>query len=88
MATEKEILKAAADNAMYIVQLENKNERLQEALEFVLDEYLFMTGKMTKFSPSKQHLRGELERQNDFQLPDLVKRIIDVGLEQALKKGG
>ena len=66
----------------------NNHEKLEEALAWLLEEYHFLSRKMTEINNIVQPLWGELrERRNDYQLiEDLIEQIKEKGLEQALKE--
>ena len=68
--------------------LQKENERLQEALNWLLEEYHYMSRKMTEINNIVQPLWGDLrERRVDYQLIEaFIEQVKDIGLEQALEK--
>lgn len=71
-----------------IDSLEAENKRLREGTDWLLEEYHFMSRKMTEINNIVQPLWGELgERRNDYQLIEkFVEQIQEKGIEQALKE--
>ena len=65
----------------------NKNEKLLEALKWLLEEYYYMDGKMTEINNIVQPLWGETrERRCNYQLiEDFIEQIKEKGLEEALE---
>ncbi|KKL78871.1 hypothetical protein LCGC14_2020510 [marine sediment metagenome] len=68
-------------------QLQAEVGRSREALNWLLEEYHFLSRKMTEINNIVQPLWGELsERRNDYQLVEkFIERIQEEGLEQTLK---
>ncbi len=65
-----------------------RKEKLEEALTWLLEEYHYMSRKMTEINNIIQPLWGETrERRGDYQLiEDFIEQIKEKGLEQALKE--
>ena len=76
------------EQADYIVQTINSHENQSEALNWLLEEYHYMSRKMTEINNIVQPLWGETrERRADYQLiEDFIEQIKEKGLDQALKE--
>ncbi len=63
-------------------------KKLEEALDWLLEEYHYMSRKMTEINNIVQPLWGEIrERRGDYQMiEDFIEQIKEKGLEQALKE--
>ncbi len=77
----------AFDKDCTVCRLQAENKKLREATDWLLEEYHFMSHKMTEINNIVQPLWGELrERRNDYQLIEkFVEQIQKEGIEQALK---
>ncbi len=65
-----------------------RKEKLEEALTWLLEEYHYMSRKMTEINNIVQPLWGDIrERRGDYQLiEDFIEQIKEKGLEQALEE--
>ena len=80
-------MKTTATTAQFKA-LEEENERLKQALSWLLDEYHYMSRKMTEINNIVQPLWGDIrERRGDYQLiEDFIEQIKEKGIDEALEK--